>query len=140
MGLQVSHDAYRGSYTGFGAIRVHAAELAGWEVTKKKKQFGMLDGEWEYPDDQPAIQEHNLLGLWLHTPADPLTVLMAHLDTDGYIYFEQQIPLAERLEELAEKPGAAQRKVGDESVRICLRRFAQGLRLAHDNGMPLEFS
>ena len=140
MGLHVSHDAFQGAYSGFGALRLEAAKLAGWTVTGEKMQYGVQTGDWEYPDDQPEIEEHNLMGLWLHTPSDPLTVLMAHMDCEGYIYFEQQIPLAERLEELAEKPGAAQRKVGDMTVRTCLNRFAQGLRDAHAAGMPLEFA
>lgn len=76
---------------------------------------------------------------------DPLIKLLHHSDCDGEIPVEDQIALAERLEEIVplledidrrETPAGHLAHLGHAGAA---RRFAAGLRLANSLNEPVEF-
>lgn len=133
MGLDTTHDCWHGAYSAFSRWRNMLAEAAGYALAK------IDDGPVEdYLIDWGHISQSNLEGEWDQTPADPLLVLLAHSDCDGWINPEQAGPLADRLDELAlllPEEGAGHLYRPREQTQ----RFARGLRDAVAAGERVEF-
>lgn len=151
MGLNCTHEAWDGAYSAFGRWRDQVARAAGYAVwpviyDDMKSQNGSGFGRDTVMIDWGHISEENIMGEWVETPSDPLIVLIAHSDCEGFIYREQQIPLAERLEGLIpalaefenEQPGMGHiARWG--GLAGCAKRFAEGLRRAHSAREDLGF-
>lgn len=122
MGLDVSHDAWRGAYSAFHRFRVRLAEVAGLPPLEEMQGFTANGKPWT--DCPPALK-----------------VLLHHSDCDGEIEVKDLIPLAEELERLAPLMG----EDGDGHIGRgggfagCALRFAKGCREAAAAGEPLEF-
>lgn len=122
MGLGTTHDCWYGAYSAFDRWRTLLTAAVGpqWAIN------------WD------AITEANLQGDWDHLPEDPLVVLIAHSDCDGRIVAEACLPLAIRLEQLAESlptEGAGHLI----NPRVQTLQFAAGLRQAAASGEDVEF-
>lgn len=85
MGLDTTHDAWHGAYSGFNRFRYAVAEATGID----------LEAHWnglDFTDDM------------LHTgnwePGDPLFTLLNHSDCEGHIVWQRLTQLADRLESL----------------------------------------
>jgi hypothetical protein len=146
MGLDTSHDCWHGAYGAFGRWRDKLAEVAGYEIAKvdfSGRSGGVAD--LLGPHDMVLIDwghvtEAQLNGDWDETPADPLLVLIAHSDCDGWIRAAQAGPLADRLQELLpllpdeEAPGHVRH------WHTTTQRFIDGLRAAAAAGEDVEFA
>jgi hypothetical protein len=142
MGLNVSHDCFRGAYSAFGRWRQEVAKAAGYAVWTVKYDNGsvmdtiMLD--WGH------VTEDNLMGKWETTPSDPLIVLFAHSDCEGAIYPPQGYQLADALEKLLpelERAGTGAGHIeGRGGFAGVARTFIAGLRDAASKGEAVEFS
>jgi hypothetical protein len=147
MGLDVSHNAWRGSYSAFSRWRWKLAAVAGLPP------LGLMDGFFErgaYDDpfkelarEFPNIAEtyYDALPIpWDALKPDPLHVLLHHSDCDGQIDPTDCGPIADRLEELLPllptepDPG----HIGDWQEKT--RKFIAGCRAAAAASEPLEFS
>lgn len=145
MGLEVSHDAWTGSYGAFSAWRAALAGTAGYEVTADRDEKGRIslkeltDAQYGVADWQ--ITPDRLDGEWNgEEPADPLLVLLLHADHTGYIHPGQALPLAERLEQLQPKLAGFTKDPEDEmGLETATRQFAEGLRRAAGYGESLVF-
>ena len=145
MGLEVSHDAWTGSYGAFSAWRAALAGTAGYEVTADRDENGrisvseLMDARYGVADWQ--ITPERLDGEWNgEEPADPLLVLLLHADHTGYIHPGQALPLAERLEQLRPRLAGFTGDAGDEmNFELATRLFAEGLRRAAEYGESLVF-
>lgn len=104
MGLDVSHDCWGGAYSSFHRFRAGIARAVGIPDLMGMQGFG---GE----------------GSWDELAGDPLVLLLTHSDCEGVIECRDCLPLARRLEEVAEK-------VGGVDLKRAILRFAAGLRAA----------
>jgi hypothetical protein len=149
MGLDTSHGCWNGPYSAFDRWRTALQEAAGWHL---EEEFLAREVNWE------AVTDDNIAGRWDALPEDPLVVLVAHSDCDGEIPVEALLPLAERLEGLADRfpddegrtPRARPegwpegepwppRRGAYDGYREATLRFAAGLREAAAAGEPVEF-
>jgi hypothetical protein len=139
MGLDTSHDCWSGAYGAFSRWRDKLAEVAGYEFKLHEGDYSpapIVDWNTLHAD----MANGPLMGGWDETPADPLLILIAHSDCDGWIRHAQTGPLADRLEELlpllpeGEAPGHVRH------WRNTTQRFIDGLRLAAANGEDVEFA
>lgn len=117
MGLDTTHDCWHGSYSTFAAWRAAVAKAAGYPPLLAMEGFG---GERS----------------WASFKNDALTTLLNHSDCDGKISHKKCLPLAIRLEELI--PIIAKQE--DWWMADATKRFAAGLRDAHDAGEDVEFA
>lgn len=130
MGLDTTHDCWHGPYPAFSRWRNDVAMAAGYAVGNLVMGSGFA---------QPTVMidwghlgtETHLMGIWDKTPDDPLLVLIVHYDHTGEIYPAQQLALAWRLENIAEKLNS-----GNKEKTL---RFAKGLREAHSRGESVRF-
>jgi len=139
MGLDTSHDAWHGSYSGFSRWRrMVAIELGfigpGDTLFPKQKfddqQLNDTPIDWDTIDKDTDYQ-----GNWTAEPSDPIWYLLAHSDCDGVIKPEHMLPLADRLEPIAQK-------VDDNYGAIGFRpteRFINGLRRAAAANEEIDF-
>lgn len=131
MGLDTTHGAWHGAYSSYSRWRARIGVLGG---------FKLRDGssyEFDLWDDFTVA---NAMGEWETSPEDPLIILLAHSDCDGWIEPEHCYWIAERLERLL--PGLDE--VGDDGGHIGNWRektesFIAGLRAAHAAGERLEY-
>lgn len=116
MGLQTTHGCWHGPYSAFHEWRVEIAEVVGIDLAEMEG----YDGTRRWEDLAP----------------DPIHVLLDHPDSEGEIAAGDCIPLAERLEEIADrlKGGAP-----DFSHATAAHQFAAGLRRAALNNEPVVF-
>lgn len=139
MGLDTSHDCWHGAYSAFSRWRDKLAEVAGYEIAKvdQGESWGMRETvliNWGH------VTDANLNGDWDATPADPLLILIAHSDCDGWIRARDCGPLADRLAELlpllpeGEAPGHVR------NWRDKTQAFIDGLRAAAAAGEDVEFA
>jgi hypothetical protein len=139
MGLDMSHGAYSGGYTGFSIIREILCRAAGWPKDGPDKHFEAQSGSrvnWEaYPDVSGEAFRENV-------PEDPLICLAAHSDCDGILPVNVLEPLADRIDELT--PAAL--RVADAEfpgwrgeLPELLADMALGFRAAAENGEDVEF-
>ena len=145
MGLEVSHDAWTGSYGAFSAWRTALAGTAGYEVTADRDENGrislaeLMEAQYGVADWQ--ITPERLDGEWNgEEPPAPLLVLLRHADHTGYIHPGQALPLAERLEQLRPKLAGFTGDAGDEmNLELATRQFAEALHRAGEHGESLVF-
>lgn len=124
MGLSVSHDCWSGSCTAFSRFRRALARAAGMP------DLGLMDGFGRSDGGLPIA--------WDSLRPDAVHHLLNHSDCDGVLKVEVLLPLAERLEELAqllESDGVEGPRWAD-----CARAFASGCRDAAAAGEQVEFS
>lgn len=127
MGLDTTHDCFHGSYSGFHEFRCALARVIGIDL---ERMVG-----FQRPSRDPEPDAFTWEGL----PPDPLHVLLNHSDCDGVIGREHQLPLAARLEEVAEKIEDAQGYHDPGYHRKRALKFAAGLRQAHAANETVEF-
>ena len=135
MGLDTTHNCWHGSYGAFSRWRNALAEAAGYMVgTLKETGRATVLIDWGH-----LREDFELLGMWEQPPADPLLVLIAHSDCEGFIYVRDLEALARRMEELLPL-------LGDKDVvghiglyRDATERFISGLRLASERGEDVQF-
>lgn len=137
MGLDVSHDCWHGAYGAFSRWRDMLAKVAGYEIAKMETDMGLRETvliDWGH------VTQANLEGDWDETPADPLLIVIAHSDCDGWIRVRDLVPLADRLTELlpllpeGEAPGHVR------NWRDKTQAFIDGLRLAAERSEDVEFA
>lgn len=131
MGLNTDYGCYDGSYSGFSTFRVKIARAIGEPIgVNELGEFPLLwNREWP---------EGSSYGKWPKgEPEDPIYVLLNHSDCDGYIAKRHLVPLAERLEAIADVQGQATCEWDDFPAK--LRKFANGLRKAHRDGKKVSF-
>ena len=138
MGLDTSHDCWHGAYSAFTRWRNKLAEVAGYEIAKV--DTGDMGMQNTILIDWGHIVPENLMGDWDTIPADPLILLIAHSDCDGFIHAEHAGPLADRLAELLpllpdEDGGGHIGRWRDKT-----QRFIDGLRSAAEAGEDVEFA
>lgn len=96
IGSTTGYIAWHGSSTAFARWRCDLAYIAEFAVFLPSDR-----GSAPHPIlDNYNIAAANARGDWDTMPADPLLVLLAHSDRDGYIRPAQAGPLADRLTEL----------------------------------------
>lgn len=124
MGLDTTHDCWSGSYISFHSFREALAEAAGLPRLVTIEGFASRP-RWRWED----------------LPEDPIIALLNHSDCEGELPVEVLIPLADRLDELAEVLDAAQRADEDSfgGWGPSAPRFAEGCRRAAAEGVPVEF-
>lgn len=92
MGLDVTFDAFQGSYSLFNRWRNEVARAAGYEISMYS------DGtEQATIVLAPRWTEENYDGVWEVDPGDILLVLLVHSDCDGIITPKHARKLAARL-------------------------------------------
>lgn len=141
MGLDTSHGCWHGAYSAFNRWRNRIAEAAGYEVAEIRQPGDLTS--YAAPTvliDWGHVEDKNYGGEWDETPTDPLIVLIAHSDCDGYIYPAQAGPLADRLEELLPllPDGEGGGHIGN--WRDKTQQFIAGLRLAVAAGEAVKFA
>lgn len=119
MGLDTTHDCWHGTYSAFHRWRVKLAEKIG------------------LPLDQ--MEGHDGAFKWSLLNPDPVHALLHHPDCDGELAVDVLIPLAERLEELAELMGNEDGGWHIGSYREKTLQFAKGCRAAAAAGEVVEF-
>ncbi len=140
MGLDVSHDAWRGSYGAFNRFRQALAKVIGgsfpphdpeWVKECEAEEGEPVNHEWWYwePDDFPEEHHH------------AAKVFLCHSDCDGEISPEDCIKVAAWLRWAAEQltdegSGHLTRMGGYAGAAI---RFAEGAERAAEAGEPLQF-
>jgi len=132
MGLDCTHGCWNGAYSAFSRWRAKLAVAAGYKMTAYN-ELPMTDLDWD------SFARKNFQGEWGVLPADPLVVLLAHSDCDGYLPVEVLKPLADRLTELLPLlAGDGGGHIG--SYRDKTQVFIDGLLLAHSLSEKVEFS
>jgi hypothetical protein len=141
MGLDTSHGAFHGAYSAFNRLRQAVARAAGGSYPPHFDDNGEYrkdidQGFWYVPDD---VSPESHPGLY---------EFLSHSDCDGEISPEMCIKVADDLEKLIpimERDGYDQGKEnaghlkGAGGIVACVRRFAEGCRLAAQNGEVLDF-
>lgn len=131
MGLDTTHDAWHGAYSGFSEWRNALAEAAGYPLEtidsggyQHKVAAPLLDARWT---------DANYDGDWgNHPPEDPLLILLVHSDCDGSIKAKHCQFIAGRLEQLLPK-------LTDEYAIRHTVDFIAGARRAHAANEDIEF-
>lgn len=154
MGLDVSHEAWHGAYSAFTRWREALATAAGYEIGFLATGELFVDegygprppiGKWvplreTILIDWGHIERKNYDGDWDVMPSDPLILLIAHSDCDGYIEPWHAGVLANRLEELIPLIPEHQDMGGHVgNVRDKTRTFVDGARAAAKASERLEF-
>lgn len=132
MGLDVSHDCWSGSYGRFMGFRREIAKTIGLPP------LDLMEGFWGAPMSSFYIKEdapfYNSLPIsWDCLKEDPIYELLYHSDCEGEIEVEKCIPIAKRLEEIAEM------MEDDNSIKSKALQFAKGLREAAEAKENVEF-
>lgn len=130
MGLDVSHDAWRGAYSAFHRWRKALAEAAGGELTSvsplsEKAHYTYMTESFDTAEQEMGFRE-----------------IMGHSDCDGDISPEMCVHVAEALEKLL--PDITDEHGGGHiewhgGMRAVTEKFIKGCREAHEHGEPLEF-
>lgn len=123
MGLDVSHDCWRGAYSAFMRWRAKLCEVAGLGDIMQREGFGGECRPWPDPEKVPLV--------WL----------LSHADNEGEIPVEQCGPIADALEALMPAlrlAGDGGGHIGDYAEKT--QRFIDGLRMASSLGETVEFS
>jgi hypothetical protein len=156
MGLDTTHDAWRGAYSAFSRWRNELAEVAGYAFHPYGEPFKlggtgteviavgrfMVSLDW---GNIEATIGPDLFGKWPRVPVRPdgtpdaLIVLLAHSDCEGEIQVDMLEPLADRLEELLPLLDKEEPTGHIRSYRAVTERFIRGLRAAAAAGEPLGF-
>lgn len=143
MGLDVSHDCWRGGYCSFSRWRnIIAVEAK--IGTRKISMFGGPITEDSAVVDIPNIPdeyftEDTLMGAWEEEPPDPLYVLLCHSDCDGQIMHAHTISLAQRLEAVLPKLRGMDGGGHIGNVEATTQQFIDGLYNAWNAGEDVTF-
>lgn len=137
MGLDVSHECWRGAYSAFARWRDKLEEVAGYESAMIQDENGFMNKtvliDWGH------ITEDNLQGHWKESPKDPLMILIAHSDCSGIIKTNDCLALMKRLKELINKlpdeDGGGH--IGNWKTKTQL--FINGLKTASEAGEDVKF-
>ena len=115
MGLDTTHNAWHGSYTGFSRWRTAVANAAGcpwaWTTTTPSPravsptcqpldEVYTVDGETDIVRWSEHYDNSVWLGQWDNDPEDVIDVLLMHSDCEGIIPWRFTQPLADRLTDL----------------------------------------
>lgn len=137
MGLDTSHDCWHGPYSMFMRWRQWLNLFIAMDRMKNQSDW---DSEWGQIRSMGATREA-ILQAWdrglYSDQTDPLNVLMNHSDCDGEIVAEVCGPLADALQDLADrhmKPRATY-----DEMRPATERFIAGLRRAAAANEPVDF-
>lgn len=146
MGLDTTHDAWSGAYGAFSRWREALALAAGYEVARlvENEDLAGRYGRQTILIDWGHVEPKNYEGDWDQIPCgtlgpDPLILLIAHSDCDGYLEPEHCALLADRLEELI--PALDGQDLGSHvpDAGVKTRRFIRGCRAAAAAGERMEF-
>jgi hypothetical protein len=156
MGLDCSHDAWRGAYSAFMRWRQKLAEVAGLPPLELMEGFYRpLDTEFQPtlyhgpgtrdgahgPDTAPylASLDDRLPIKWECLQPSALHELLWHSDSDGEIPPDRCGPIADALEALI--PLLPDENAGGHigNWRAKTQQFVDGLRAAAADGAPLDF-
>lgn len=152
MGLDVSHEAWTGSYGSFMAWRKRIAQVAGLPPLELMEGFYKpIDSNRKiYSFDTPTLwtsaePNHLLLNLdkklpikWESLKPSPLLTLINHSDCDGKISWEECNSIADCLESLIELLPDEENHSWD--WKETTKKFVDGLRLAYQLKENLIFS
>lgn len=127
MGLDTTHEAFHGSYSGFNDWRKAVASTIGIEL---EKMSGFQVARWGYKEGDNAIQ-------WESLDQRPLLELLSHSDCDGEISWENCGPLADDLESIL--PALADISDTWHNHHDRAEQFIAGLRLAYSQKENLVF-
>lgn len=153
MGLDCSHDAWRGAYTAFRRWRIKLAEVAGLPPLELMEGFYAplgLDNRnstFRWGLDPSLNLQPTALGTldsllpikWGCLKENPLNELLNHSDCDGEIPADRCEAIADELEKLI--PLLPNEDAGGHigNWREKTQFFVDGLRRAAKAGEPLEF-
>lgn len=141
MGLDTTHDCWHGGYGAFNRFREEIAKVLDIPLD-------LMDGYYDpktlkgYIDQLPlGITEILTKRLVNHLPIywdilkpDAIYILLHHSDCDGIIEIKDQIPIAQRLEEISDKLPVEPFDMREKAIK-----FATGLRLANSLNEVVEF-
>jgi len=157
MGLDTTHNCWHGPYSSFNRWREEIARVVGVPLPLME---GFYRGspcsqtmEWAAPRDGGPRGgfEGTVLHSWISAVApwlpvdwralrpDPIHALLNHSDCEGEIPVEDCLPLAARLEEVADLLPDEPKWHRGASARAKALQFAAGLREAAAAGEPVEF-
>lgn len=142
MGLTTSHNAYQGSYSGFGAWRRRIAELGGYPIVQVPSYWSesqTMDGT---DIDYMAYKPENFAGKWDkdELPEDPLLFLIIHSDCAGMILPTHCKKLADRLDGILKDMDPEEICPAHyHTLHSVTAQFIEGLRLAHKERRRLRF-
>jgi len=128
MGLSISHNAYSGSHSSFGAWRASIAKAAGFPELAEMEYYKLTGGiPWSSLDD-------------------PLVDLMIHSDCEGNLKPTQLKGIVERLESLAENIAKQQPGLSDPgnvhynlSNSYITKKFIDGAKVAVTKNQLMKF-
>jgi hypothetical protein len=153
MGLDTSHDAWHGSYSGFALWRNDIGRIIGWDIDESRPgTTSYVIPEGRVPEQDPLPDETRTedgetyvihwstaydnkvwLGHWDTDPADVIDVLMLHSDCEGIIPVRFLEPLAHRLMDIMEE------QEPESWERRATGQFIVGLIDAHAQQQDVEF-
>lgn len=130
MGLDTTHNAYHGSYGGFGHMRNAVGQAAGYQLVQDA-----LHGHVFVDVPTELFTSDHVEGEWGEVPEDPLMVLFCHSDCDGVIHPREAAALEARLREVIPMIP----EVPDTFMRDRVTQFADGLKRAAEADEDVEF-
>ena len=122
MGLDITHNAFHGSYSSFNRLRKDIAEV--WGGSYPPHSDPKLDNRYVYFPENMDEQSG-------------MAIFMGHSDCDGEISSSDCKKVADELEEIL--PKLKHLDNGLRSSYSILEQFINGCRLAHSNNETLEF-
>jgi len=144
MGLDTSHDCFHGGYIRFHFFRKAVAEVVGIPLDLMEGHFNRA--EWMLCAGGVPIQEslletrlEPLPVSWKAFEEDPISLLLHHSDFDGEISWEDAVPIAERLEEIAPQIVHPEGQRDDWDFKAHALQFAAGLRQAAELQENVDF-
>ena len=141
MGLIASHDAYQGSYDGFGRWRRRIAELGGYPIIETDFYHGYLSPMTDI--DFYSYPLRNFSGKWNkdERPKDPLIYLIIHHDDEGSFTPFMCRALADRLDGILKDIDGREISPDDcsRTLHSVTAQFIEGLRLAQRERRRLIF-
>lgn len=154
MGLDISHDAWRGSYGSFMRWRTEIARVAGLPPLDLMDGFyGSMGGNSSglptfylgTKPDELAVRSFQRLDQslpikWDCLKPNPLHELLHHSDCEGEIPAESCGPIADELEKLMPRLPSVDDPGHIGNWRDTTKAFIDGCRAAHAANEPLVFS
>lgn len=143
MGLYVTHDCFRGSYSRFHCLRQCVAAVVGvplllMEGFYDKDEWMVCAGDSKIHQSLLEKRLESLPVRWTAWEDDPISLFLHHSDCEGEISWKDAVPIAERLEEIA--PHIVWEHRQDWDFKADALQFAAGLRRAAELRENIEFS
>jgi|SRR3989304_2461194 len=149
VGLDTTHDCWHGAYSAFNRWRNKLALSAGYMLYKHGAGGPGIDADLLIYEsaliDWGLVRAKELEGDWDAIPVridgtpDPLLLLLAHYDCEGYLKVEHLEPLALRLQELLPSLGDDEGGGHIGLYREKTQTFIDGLRKAAEARERVEF-